>query len=469
MSKPDNLNYLFYPGSVAIIGASSTPGRVGYTIVNNFLRSGYPGRLYPINPNEEEVLGLKVYPNINAVPDDIDLVMVAVQPGLIPDIIDRCGTKRVKAAIIHSAGFSEVGEVGKRLQEDIVKIARRNGIRIIGPNTQGIINVDAKLTALSLNFPVLSQGKGIAYICQTGYFYWDWFFRHQGIGLIKAVDLGNMCDLNHADFLENFGNDPQVQVIVLEIEQIRDGRRFLQVAGRASNKKPVIALKVGRTQSGAKAIASHSGALAGNDTFVDVAFRQAGIIRARDMDELVDFAKTFAYLSPWPRGNRVAIVTFSGSAGALAADACEECGMEVAQLSQSTIERIREILPTWASVANPIDLFQSPEVNQGKAHDITLEALFADPNVDAIMIIALMTSFHESFSIFDVLMKHVRSGLKKPIVISGVRDEKGSNQWSILDREGVTTYSSIHRAVKCLGVAYFRYHFLTRNTVIDRG
>lgn len=463
MNKPDNLNYLLCPRSVAIIGASSTPGRVGYTIVNNLLQSHYPGRLYPINPNIQETLGIKVYPSIDAAPGDIDLVMIAVQPKSVPDIIDKCATKKVKAAIIHSAGFSEVGKEGKKLEGEVLKIAQRNGIRIVGPNTQGIVNTGANLVALSLNFPTvrsLSRGKGIAFICQTGYFYWDWVFRHPELGLAKAIDLGNMSDLSHTDFLQNFGDDPQTQLIALQIEEIHDGARFLELSRRITETKPIIALKAGRTQSGVRAIASHTGSLAGNDTVYDTAFKQAGIIRAYDMDELVDFTKTLSYLSPLPGGNRVAIITFSGAAAALAADACEEHGMQVAQLSQSTIERIGEILPAWAHITNPVDLFQSPEVDQKMAHALTIEALFADPNVDAIMIIALMTALHEPFDIFDILMARIKQGLKKPIVISGVRDEKGSRHWSALQKGGVTAYSSIRRAIKSLAIAYSRYCYL---------
>ena len=463
MNKPDNLNYLLRPRSIAVIGASSTPGRVGYTIVNNLLQSRYSGRLYPVNPNIQETLGIKAYPDINAVPGDVDLVMIAVQPKSVPDIIDRCASKKVKAAIIHSAGFSEVGKEGKKLEGEVLKIARKNGIRIVGPNTQGIVNTDANLVALSLNFPTardLSRGKGIAFICQTGYFYWDWVFRHPELGLTKAIDLGNMSDLSHTDFLQNFGDDPQTQLIALQIEEIHDGTRFLELSSRITKTRPIIALKAGRTQSGTRAVASHTGSLAGNDNVYDTAFKQAGIIRAHDMDELVDFTRTLAYLSPLPGGNRVAIITFSGAAAALAADACEEHGMQVARLSQNTIERIGQILPAWASINNPIDLFQSPEVDQKMAHAITIEALFADPNVDAIMIISLMTALHEPFDIFDTLMARIKQGLKKPIVMSGVRDEKGSRHWSALQKEGIIAYSSIQRAIKSLAIAYSRYRYL---------
>lgn len=460
MKRPNNLNYLLSPRSIAVIGASSTPGRVGYTIISNLLRSHYPGRLYPVNPNIQETMGIKAYPGINAVPGDVDMVMIAVQPGSVPDIIDACAAKKVKVAIIHSAGFSEVGGEGRKLEGEVLRIARRNGIRVIGPNTQGIINTGANLMALSLNFPTvgdLSRGRGVAFICQTGYFYWDWVFRHPELGLAKAADLGNMCDLSHADFLEDFGNDPQVQLIALQVEGIRNGSRFLELARRITRTKPVIALKAGRTQSGARAITSHTGSLAGNDAVYATAFKQAGIVRACDMDELVDFTRTLACLSPLPYGNRVAVITFSGAAAALAADACEEYGMEIAPLSQSTVAQIRKILPPWASVGNPIDLFQSPEVDQKMAHAVTIEALFADPNVDAIMIIGLMTGYHEPFDIFDVLRARIERGLRKPIVISGVRDGEGRGHWSALQEGGITGYSSIRRAIKALAVAHSRY------------
>lgn len=460
MNRPNDLSYLLYPRSIAVIGASSTPGRVGYTIISNLLRSHYAGRLYPVNPNIQETMGIKAYPGIDAVPGDVDMVMIAVQPGSVPDIIDACAAKKVKAAIIHSAGFSEVGGEGRELEGEVLRTARRNGIRVVGPNTQGLINTGANLMALSLDFPTvrdLSRGKGIAFICQTGYFYWDWVFRYPELGLAKAVDLGNMCDLSHADFLEDFGNDPQVQLIALQVEGIRNGTRFLKLASHITRTKPIIALKAGRTRSGARAIASHTGSLAGDDAVYNTAFKQAGIVRAYDMDELVDFTRTLAYLSPLPRGNRIAVITFSGAAAALAADACEEYGMEIAPLSQSTVEQIRKILPPWASVGNPIDLFQSPEVDQKMAHASTIEALFADPNVDAIMIISLMTEYHEPFDIFDVLMARIEQGLRKPIVISGVRDEKGRKQWSALQKGGITTYSSIRRAIKALAVAHSRH------------
>lgn len=463
MNKLDNLSYLLNPRSIAVVGASSTSGRVGYTIVNNLKQSHYQGKLYPINPNIEETMGVKAYPNIDAVPDYVDLVMIAVQPKSVPDIIDRCSTKKVKAAIIHSAGFSEVGGEGEEMEDRVLEIARRNGISIIGPNTQGIINVDANLLALTLNFPPvgdLNQGNGIAFICQTGYFYWDWVFRHPELGLAKAIDLGNMSDLSHSDFLEALEDDSVTRLIVLQIEEIHDGPRFLELASRISRKKPIIALKAGRTESGAKAIASHTGSLAGDDTIYDIAFKQAGIIRAYDMDELIDFTKTMAYLASLPGGKRVATVTFSGAASALAADACEEHGMQVAHLADSTIEKIRQILPAWASINNPIDLFQSPEIDQKMAHAVTIEALLADPNVDAIMVIALMGALNEPFDVFDVLKDCIRQGFRKPVVVSGVKDEKGSRECAVLQKEGITSYSSIRRAMKSLAIAHSRYCYL---------
>lgn len=454
------LNYFFQPNSIAVIGASAIPGRVGFTIMANLINSNFRGRLYPVSRSAKEILGMETYSSIKDVPQGVDLVIVAIRPSSVPDVIEECGVKGVKAAIVSSAGFSEVGKEGKKLEQKVVEVARKHGIRTIGPNTQGLINVKGNLMALSLPFAKLEGARGISFICQTGYFYWDWIFRNNGVGLSKAVDLGNMCDLSHTEFLEYLGDDPETRVIVLQMEEVQDGSKFMEVARWVARKKPVIALKAGRTQAGVRAIASHTGCLAGNDAVYGATFKQVGIIRARDMDELIDLTKTFAYLSPMPTGNRVAVITFSGAAAALAADAGEDYGLSLAELSKTTIQQIRQILPPWASVGNPIDLFQSPEVDQKMAHSVTLEALFADPNVDAIMIIALMTAQHEQFSIYEVLREYARQGARKPIVISGVRDDEGLRQWSSLDPSGIITFSSIRRSMMALAAAYSRYHYL---------
>ncbi len=458
------LNYFLYPSSIAVISDSPTPGGTGCKFVGNLIRADFRGKLYAVNPNLKEIMGMKAYNSIMDIPQGVDLVILAVQSSSFPEIIQECGSKGVKAAII-SSGFSGVSDDGKKLEHKVLEVARRHGIRIIGPNTQGIINATNNLMAFTDpdTLPKLTQGKGISYICQTIYFFEDWVFRNQGRGLTKAVNLGVMCDLTNTELLEYFGDDPETRVIVLQIDQIRDGREFIKVARQVTQKKPVIAIKAGRTQVGVRAVVSHTGSLAGSGKVYDAVFRQVGIIRARDTDELIDLTKTFAYLSPMPTGNRVAIISLSGAASSLAADACVEYGLSLAELSKTTIQKIGQVIPSWTSIGNPIDLLQSPEVDRRVAHSTVLEALFTDPNVDAIMIIQCMAgTFLEQFNIFNILKECIREGPKKPIVMSGLMDDEGLKQSSRLDLAGIITFSSIRRSIKALAAAYSRYRYLNQ-------
>lgn len=463
MSNLSNeLNYFFHPNSIAVIGASLNPGESGLNVIANLNKSSFRGKLYVVNPKLEEIMGIKAYHSIKNVPQRVDLVLVAVQASLVAEVIQECGNKGVKAVIISSPGFSESSEEGKKLEHKVSEVARGQGIRVIGPNSKGIINATANLMALTRPFPKITQGKGICYISQTIYFCMDWVLRNQGMGLTKAVDLGNMCDLSHTELLEYFGDDAETKVIVLQIDEIQNGRKFMEVARQVTQKKPVIALKAGRTQAGARIIASHTGRLAGRDELYNAVFRQVGIIRARDTDELIDLAKTFAYLSPMPTGNRVAIITCSGAAASLAADACEEYGLSLAGLSKTTIQKIGQVLPSRSSIGNPIDLYQNPDVDQRLAHSITLEAFCNDSNVDAIIIIARMTAPYKTFNIFDILREYTIRGLKKPIVMTGLMDDEGLKQSFNLDLEGIITFSSPTRSIKALAAGYSRYKYLNR-------
>jgi acyl-CoA synthetase (NDP forming) len=269
-------------------------------------------------------------------------------------------------------------------------------------------------------------------------------------------------DVNHADFLEYLGDDSETRVIALYIEGIQDGKKFMEVAKRVTKRKPVVALKAGRTEKGADAVASHTGSLAGDDAVYDAAFRQAGITRATDMNELNDFTKVFATLPTLPTGNRVGVVTFSGAAGGLAADACGDFGLELSKFSTATIEKIKEILPSWASFTNPLDLFPVLEVDVKESYKTALTAFSLDPNIDAVILIALTTSIMAAMNAVDVFYEYAEQGPPKPTVMCGLLDDEWLKKTTSLELKGIPTYPTIERAVKALAAAYSRHRFLAK-------
>ena len=460
VNKANALSYFLNPQSIAVVGASATEGKVGHAIIKNLLNSGFSGTVYPINPQIGEILGLKVYPSIRDIPQKVDLATIGIQPTLVPNVIRECGAAGVKAALIMSAGFADGDGAGRKLQQEVVEIAREGKVRIIGPNTQGVFNLEANSVLLSVTFPqAFLQKSPISFVCQSGLFPWQFALRAPHLGLGKMVDLGNMCDVSHAEALAYLGADPETKVIVLHIEGVPDGRLLLQIASQVASQKPTIALKIGRTAAGGRAIASHTGSMAGMDEAYDAAFRQSHILRANDLDELVDMAKTFLCLPP-VLGKRVGIITTSGAGGAMAADACEEFGLEVAELSHETIQIIRDTLPAWISINNPIDVWQILDPLRLMSNiAVTLTALSNDPNVDAIAIVGHAPSIWPEFNITDVIQKYAEKGTAKPVVLWTLGDEGGQRQLLSLESKGIVTYPDIRRAIKALSCSYF-YHQL---------
>ena len=461
MSNTKELKYFFHPESIAIIGASDTPGRVGYMFTTNLINWNFPGKVFPVNPRLDEVRGIKAYPSLKDIPDSVDLAIIAIQPSAIPDIMEECGKKGVKAVLISSAGFADGDSKGKQLELRVVETAKAYGIRIIGPNTQGYLNLDTKLVALSIGHPEpLVQEKGLAFVCQSAFFYWEWFFRNPELGFSMAVDMGNMCDVSHSDFLEYLNDDSEAKVIVLHIEGIKDGIRFMEIASKITPKKPIIAFKAGRYAGGSLAVASHTGNLAGNDMVYDAAFRQAGIIRAVDMHEMTDFIKVFTLFHTLPTGKRVGIISFSGAAASFAADACDEFGLELAELSPETIEHLKQILPAWAGINNPLDLFPVIEVDARLSYKIALDAFSSDPNIDAIILCTFTASGQTWMNAFEIFQEYAEKGPAKPAVICGIIDEEWLKRLSSLESKGIITFPTIERTVKAISVAYSRYRFL---------
>ncbi len=462
---------LFNPRSIAIIGASRNPQKPGYQVLYN-LKQKYKGRIYPVNPNADKILGLKAYPSILEVPDEVDLAVIVIPAEKVPKAAEECGEKGVKTLIVISGGFKEVGPKGAKLEEQLVSIVKKYEMRLLGPNVVGVYVPKTGVNTTFINperqgFP---EHGPIAFLSQSGAFgiaILDWATM-RGIGISKFVSLGNKADIDEADLLEYLVEDEDTRVITMYIEGVEKGKRFMEALRRTTPIKPVIALKSGRTEAGSRAIASHTGSLAGADKVYDAVFKQTGVIRAYGMEELFDMATALA-LQPPARGNKVAILTVGGGSGVMATDACIELGLNVPKLSENTEEKLRKILLPIASPHNPVDV-------TGSARDEHLiesvEILMRSNEVDIIIWIPyfMVPGISEQLvEKFIERIKKVNKELDTPIPIIGAATG-GTYTWkqaSKAEKLGIPMYISVERAAKAAW-ALFRYGaWLKKNNVFD--
>lgn len=382
----NGLSAFFTPSSIAVIGASESAGKLGHEILKNLVEGGFPGALYPINPKSERILGLNCFRNVKDIPDRIDLAVLIIPARLVPQAIQDCGEKGVRGAVIISGGFSEAGPEGEALQKQVASIAAGCGVRIIGPNCQGVNNPYHPLCA---SWPLLTRKGGVAVISQSGTVgaaMMDWFSVEE-LGVSSFVSLGNRADVDEVDLIEYFENDPNTRVIAVYLEGTKDAVRLRKVL--ESIKKPLVVLKSGRTPGGRVAAESHTKSLAGSDAIYSSLFARYGVCRAETIEEFYDFAKGFAYLTP-PEGNRILFITTSGGAAILATDAAEQEGLHVAPLPEELASQLENIIPPHAIRANPLDLtgdanaamFQAV-IERARPHYDILGVIFGDPILDA--------------------------------------------------------------------------------------
>jgi acyl-CoA synthetase (NDP forming) len=348
-------NKFFSPGSVALIGASSDPRKWGFRILGNIVVGGYQGRIYPINPTRDEILGKKVFKSMADIPEVPDLAIIVVPPLSIVEAVQDCITKGIKAAVVITAGFAEIGEKGAALQAEMLKVARGGGLRLIGPNCFGILSPSHKLYAQMP--PIYPPAGNIAIVSQSGNVGATTARRAMmlNFGISRLVSTGNEADLHAEDFLEYLGTDDQTKVILSYVEGFKNGRKFFEVAKEVSRHKPIVMVKVGETEAGAAAARSHTASLSGADQVFEGVCRQAGIVRVRNMNELMNLGYGFL-CNPLPRGRRVAITTLGGGWGVLAADACAKLGLDVVKLPADVLNELDSFLPNWWSRNNPVDL-----------------------------------------------------------------------------------------------------------------
>lgn len=442
-----NIDVLFDPKSVAVIGASRDPSKIGHVLLRNFIEGGFRGEVYPINPKTDEILGLKCYLSVKNVKEEVDLAVIAIPAKLVPEALRECGEKGVKGAIVISGGFSEVGNV--ELENELKEVCLKYDIACLGPNCMGVINPLTRVDSVFI--PTYKMGRpklgGVSFISQSGAIggaVLDLMAR-QGFGMAKFVSYGNGAVIDETDLLKYMADDERTRTIVLYIEGVRRGREFFETLKGVTKRKPVVVLKGGKTAGGAVATKSHTGSLAGNAEVYEAVFKQCRATEARSLDEVFSFSKLFES-QPFCSGERVGIVTNGGGLAVIAADSVEENGLKLAELSPESVERIRERVPAYVNVKNPLDLSGDAGAER---FEVAINAMLEDENVDSIVVGVLFQT--ESIDSRVVSMIVGASNLKrKPIVVVCPGGEYAEVHSRILENCGVPTYTSSSSAVRAL-------------------
>ena len=438
------LDRLFSPRSIAVIGASKTVGKVGYLTLSNLVQSGFQGPIVPVNSAGGELLGLPVYKHLADYPDAIDLVVIAVPAEMVPAAASEAVAKKAGAVVVVASGFKEAGPEGRALEDELIAICRRGGVRLLGPNCLGVINTAIRMNAsFSRRIP---QAGSMAIFSQSGALCTAMMdiADERELGVSKAISIGNKADITEVDVLEALAEDEDTKVIVGYLEDISDGDRFVKAAEAASNRKPVVILKAGTTTAGSRAAANHTGVLVGKDTAYGAAFKRAGICRADTFDALFDSATALA-LQPTPKGDRVLIITNSGGSGTISADAVEKAGLSVAMLGEELALQLRRALPAAAFIDNPIDISAAAEPRHYAA---ALDIVAAEGSFDAVLIVLAPQYMTEPAATVRAIVAHLDENMPVLAAFLGGGDIMPSRQE--LAAAGLPFYDSPERAVTAL-------------------
>jgi acyl-CoA synthetase (NDP forming) len=443
-----DLHDLFYPKSIAVIGASGTPGKLGWNVFTNLVSHNFKGKLYPINPRADEIHGLKAYPCISALPKSVDVAIILVSAGVTPDVVEECCKCGVRYIVVESAGFAELGPDGKKIELRMKEIADRYGVRLLGPNCSGIINTHCSMVQSIGIVDALGTGSiGLvsqAGVCAAGML---WGLRQiMDFGIIATI--GNKLDINETDIMEAVSKDENINVICMYLESVKGGRRFIDEARRITLDKPVVVLKSGRTDAGKKAVASHTASLAGNDQIFSSAFRQSGIIRARDYEHMFNLARTISK-QPFPDREGVFIITYAGSLGVIAADAITDNGMRLSELEPPLKERLKKLLPDYVCGMNPVDYTFSQDAETVKR---TIEIGVDSSDVGSFIVI-LQAEILESYP--DTLKSIDYKG--KPIIACVAGKEFAMPGVIKMEKAGIPVFSTPDQVADALGIMYRHY------------
>jgi acetyl coenzyme A synthetase (ADP forming)-like protein len=448
-----SMNRIMRPNSVAVIGASDQAGKIGNSVLKNLVNGGYQGEIHPVNPRGGEIMGRKAYPSVTDIPGDVDVAVFAVPARFVPAAMAEVGAKAVAGAILIPSGFAETGN--KELQDQVVAIARKHGVRILGPNIYGYYYTPMHLSATfctpydvrgSVALSSQSGGIGMAILG---------FSRSAKMGVSAIVGVGNKSDIDEDDLLTFFADDPNTELIAMHLEDLKDGRAFAEVASEVSRHKPVIVLKAGRTEQGARAAGSHTGALAGNDRIYDDVFRQCGVIRAPGLNELLEFARGVPLL-PTPAGENVVIITGAGGSGVLLSDACVANDLHLMTIPPDLDQAFRAYIPPFGAAGNPVDITggEPPSTYRN-----TIALGLSDPRVHALIlgywhtIVTPPMVFAEL--VVDVVNEFRAKGIDKPIVASLSGDVEVEQASAHLYENGVVAYPyTTEKPVAVLGAKY---------------
>ncbi|MEM3463477.1 MAG: GNAT family N-acetyltransferase [Candidatus Bathyarchaeia archaeon] len=437
---------MFNPKSVALVGATDREGSVGRTLMTNLIESGFEGNIYPVNIRKKEVLGFRAYQSVEEIPETVDLAVIATPARSIPEIVEQCGRAGIKGIVIISAGFREVGPEGKELEDKILEAKRKYDLRIIGPNSLGVMQPKIRLNATLLNR--MPKSGNIAFITQSaalGAATLDWAI-HENIGFSYFVSVGSMIDVDFGDLIDYFGTDPETRSILMYVEGITDARKFMSAARHFARTKPIIVVKAGRFSESAKAAASHTGSLTGEDQIYDAAFKRAGIVRVDEISDLFNCAEALG-LQPLPKGPNLAIITNAGGPAVIATDTLIARGGKLAALSPRTLDMLSRTLPKYCSITNPIDLLEEAKADRYKA---ALEACLRDENVDGILVIYTTQAMSDPVEVAKVIVE-VYKGCKyhnKTILTSFMGYGAIEEANRILNENGIPTHLTPEQAIK---------------------
>ena len=440
-----DLHDLFYPKSIAVIGASGTRGKLGWNVFTNLVCHNFEGKLYPINPKAEEIHGIKAYPRISDVPEPVDVAIILVSASVTPDVVKECCNCGIKYIVVESAGFAEMGEEGRRLEQEMKAIADSYGVRLLGPNCSGIINTHCSMVQSIGIVDALSKGSiGLvsqAGVCAAGML---WGLRQiMDFGIVATI--GNKLDINETDMLSEVSQDKNINVICMYLESVKGGRRFVDVAKQVSMTKPVIVLKSGRTEAGKKAVTSHTASLAGNDQVFSGVFRQGGIIRASDYEHMFNLAKAVSK-QPLPERDGVFIITYAGSLGVISADAVTDNGMRLSDLEPALKERLRGLLPEYVGGLNPVDYTFSMD---GETVKKTIEIGVESADVGSFIVVLqaeILGSYVDSLKSIDYK--------GKPIMACVAGKEFAMEDVIKMEKAGIPVYSTPEQCADAISVMF---------------
>jgi len=445
-ASKEDLHDLFYPQSIAVIGASGTKGKLGWNVFCNLLNHNFNGKLYPINPKANNILGIKAYPRISDVKEPIDVAIILVSANMTPEVVKECCDCGVKYIVVESAGFAEMGEQGKMIEQRMLNIAQPHGCRLLGPNCSGVINTHSSMVQSIGIVDELTKGNiGLisqAGVCAAGML---WGLRHiMDFGIVATI--GNKLDINETDMLDAISEDPNIDVVCMYLESVKGGRRFVDVAREVTRRKPVIALKSGRTDAGKKAATSHTASLAGNDEIFSAVFNQSGIIRARDYEHMFNLVRAFAK-QPLPRKEGVFIITYAGSLGVIAADTVTDNQMRLADLEPELKERLKKLLPEYVGGLNPVDYTFSQDAEQVRK---TIEIGVESEDVGSFIVVLqaeILGSYAEALGNIDYK--------GKPIMAVVAGKEFAMEDVIAIEKVGVPVYSTPEIVADALAAMYY--------------